>query len=130
MLLLDIDQFKQVNDRHGHPAGDEVLRRMAHTIRQRLRAQDVAGRFGGEEFLVLLPDTTPQGGLVLAEALREEIAATAISLGNKILHVTASIGLHGTELCTADHNGDLLVRGADAALYAAKEGGRNRTVVG
>ena len=130
MLLLDIDHFKQVNDRHGHPAGDEVLRRIAHTIRQRLRAQDMAGRFGGEEFLVLLPDTTPQGGLVLAEALREEIAATAITLGDKVLHVTASVGLHGTEACTAGHNGDLLVRGADAALYAAKAGGRNRTVMG
>ena len=130
VLLLDIDHFKQVNDRHGHPAGDEVLRRIAHTIRQRLRAQDMAGRFGGEEFLVLLPDTTPQGGLVLAEALREEIAATAITLGDKVLHVTASVGLHGTEACTAGHNGDLLVRGADAALYAAKAGGRNRTVMG
>lgn len=130
VLLLDIDHFKQVNDRHGHPAGDEVLRRIAHTIRQRLRAQDVAGRFGGEEFLVLLPDTTPRGGLVLAETLREEIAATAIAIGDKVLNITTSVGLHGTELCTADHNGDLLVRGADAALYAAKEGGRNRTVVG
>ncbi|MBY0465740.1 MAG: GGDEF domain-containing protein [Burkholderiales bacterium] len=130
VLLLDIDHFKQVNDQHGHPAGDEVLRRIAHTIRQRLRAQDMAGRFGGEEFLVLLPDTTPEGGLALAEALREAVAATAITIGDKVLHVTASVGLHGTQVCTPDHNSDLLVRGADAALYAAKEGGRNRTVVG
>lgn len=129
VLLLDIDHFKQVNDRHGHPAGDEVLRRIAHTIRQRLRVQDMAGRFGGEEFLVLLPDTAPEGGLTLAEALREEIAATAITIGDKVLHVTASVGLCGTEESTPG-NGDLLVRRADDALYAAKEGGRNRTVVG
>ena len=130
VLLLDIDHFKQVNDQYGHPAGDEVLRRIAQTIRQRLRAQDMAGRFGGEEFLVLLPDTTPEGGLALAEALREEVAATAITIGDKVLHVTASVGLYGAGVCTPDHNSDLLVRGADAALYAAKEGGRNRTVVG
>ncbi len=130
VLLLDIDHFKQVNDHHGHPAGDEVLQRIAHTIRQRLRAQDMAGRFGGEEFLVLLPETAPEGGLTLAEALREAVATTTIVIGDKVLQVTASIGLYGTEVCTADHNGDLLVRGADAALYAAKAGGRNRTVMG
>lgn len=129
VLLLDIDHFKRVNDQYGHPVGDEVLQRIADTLRQRLRSQDMAGRFGGEEFLVLLPDTTPEGGLTLAETLREEIAAIAIQIDGKTLRVTASIGLHGARLSAKD-DCDSLIRHADNALYEAKESGRNRTVVG
>lgn len=130
VLALDIDHFKNVNDRYGHPAGDEVLRNFAATIKQRLRAQDIAGRVGGEEFLVILPDTDPAGGVALAEALREAVATTPLRADGHTVTLTVSIGVHGVTEIGADFDDTDLIRRADSALYRAKQSGRNRVELG
>lgn len=126
LLMLDVDHFKQVNDSYGHPAGDAVLRQLGALLTQRLRAHDVAARFGGEEFLVLLPNTDAAGGLHLASTLRETIEKTPITLpAGQSLRVTASIGLCSTAEHTADETAEAMIACADAALYQAKADGRN-----
>jgi diguanylate cyclase (GGDEF)-like protein len=125
LLLVDIDHFKRVNDSYGHQAGDEVLRVLARTLQSRLRAQDAVGRFGGEEFLVLLPDTDRDGALVVAQALREAVAQSPAQWAGRSIHVTVSIGVGGGKLAPQDSI-DSLVAAADSALYAAKQGGRDR----
>ena len=126
MLLLDIDRFKLVNDTHGHAAGDEVLRVVARRLEQAARPGDVPGRWGGEEFLVVLPDTGPDQAVSLGERARRAIAATPVPVGQAPLRVTASVGV----ACGAEDGWEGLVRRADSGLYAAKEGGRNRVVTG
>ena len=120
--LLDLDHFKRVNDAHGHSRGDEVLAAVAATLRSSLRESDFVGRYGGEEFLILLPDTGKQEARLVAEKVRAAVAGMAMS--NLDLTVTASLGV----ATLPDHCGDAdsLVRAADRALYAAKGGGRNR----
>jgi len=125
LLLIDIDHFKRVNDSFGHQAGDEVLRVVARTLQSRLRAQDAIGRFGGEEFLVLLPDTDSDGALVAAEALRTAVALTPAQWAGRSIHVTVSVGVSGGKLKPGDTI-DSLIAAADGALYGAKQGGRNR----
>lgn len=125
VLLLDIDHFKSFNDGYGHQAGDAVLRAVAQTLHSRLRAQDLIGRFGGEEFLLVLPDTGLEGALVLAEALRAAVEATPTQWGAQRIAATLSIGVHGG-LITGIDTADGLVAAADAAMYRAKQGGRNR----
>jgi len=125
LLLIDIDHFKPVNDSFGHQAGDEVLRVVARTLQSRLRAQDAIGRFGGEEFLVLLPDTDSDGALVAAEALRTAVALTPAQWAGRSIHVTVSVGVSGGKLKPGDTI-DSLIAAADGALYGAKQGGRNR----
>jgi diguanylate cyclase (GGDEF)-like protein len=125
VLLLDIDHFKKINDGYGHQAGDAVLRNVAKTLQSRLRAQDQIGRFGGEEFLVVLPDTGVQGALILAEALRAAAEATPTPWGGQPIPATVSIGARGG-LITPNDTPDSLVAEADAAMYRAKQGGRNR----
>jgi len=121
-IVLDLDHFKQVNDRYGHGAGDDVLAATGGVLEAVLRASDFAGRYGGEEFLVLLPDTDGQGALALAEKLRCAIAAIdAVGVDHE---VTASFGVACYPTDALD--GDGLVRMADRALYAAKRAGRNR----
>lgn len=129
VLLLDVDHFKQVNDRYGHLAGDECLRRMATLIRERVtRPQDFVARFGGEEFVVVLFDTHLDGARHVAERIRSEVQQLQIQWENKLIPLTTSIGLcsaipdelTGIEQYTA---------AADQALYEAKESGRNRVVV-
>lgn len=126
LLMLDIDHFKQINDSYGHPAGDQVLRQVASCLRSRLRAQDVAGRVGGEEFLVVLPQTSLEGALGLAEALRASIEQLPIDTadGQRIL-VTISVGVSTLEV-VPEPVGASLIAAADAALYRAKHNGRNR----
>jgi diguanylate cyclase (GGDEF)-like protein len=121
-IMLDLDHFKQVNDLYGHNKGDQVLAAVGTTITACLRESDFAGRYGGEEFLLLLPDTDRAGALVTAERLRNAIAALRIPGEDRA--VTASLGL----AVMPDDAGDssLLLRCADRALYAAKRGGRNR----
>jgi diguanylate cyclase (GGDEF)-like protein len=123
--MLDLDHFKQVNDRYGHPKGDEVLAAVGATLRSALRASDFAGRFGGEELLVLLPDTTAEGAVALAERLRAAIAQIRVPGVDR--DITVSIGVADL----IQHGGDApgLLRQADRALYAAKATGRNRVVV-
>jgi diguanylate cyclase (GGDEF)-like protein len=120
--LLDLDHFKHVNDAHGHSRGDEVLAAVATTLRSSLRESDFVGRYGGEEFLILLPDTGKQQARIVAEKVRA--AVEAIVLSNLDLRVTASLGVASLPDDCGD--ADSLVRAADRALYAAKGRGRNR----
>jgi two-component system, cell cycle response regulator len=124
--MVDLDHFKRINDTAGHPAGDAVLRVAAERLRGILRAEDVLGRWGGEEFLALLPRTDAAGAQLAAERMRQAVAGEPIPLpeGGE-MRVTASIGAAaGVEGGAAD-----LVQRADAALYEAKEAGRDRVVV-
>lgn len=125
VLMVDIDHFKAVNDTHGHPVGDEVLQHVAGLLSARLRAQDLVGRSGGEEFLVLLPGTSPQGALQVAESLRASIEQSPLPSGSRTIGVSVSIGVCSARPQPGDDWGQLVQR-ADQALYAAKQGGRNR----
>jgi diguanylate cyclase (GGDEF)-like protein len=120
--LLDLDHFKQINDTFGHGRGDEVLAAVAETMRAAVRASDFVGRYGGEEFLILLPDTDRVGGLALAEKVRAAIGQ--VTLPSIDRQITASIGI--AVLPDDAIDSDTLVRNADRALYAAKSNGRNR----
>ncbi|WP_157269436.1 sensor domain-containing diguanylate cyclase [Azohydromonas aeria] len=124
LLMLDLDHFKQVNDRHGHAAGDAVLVQVCAALRERLRRSDRIGRLGGEEFALLLPETPAEGAAVLAESLRREVAALEIGTPAGPLRVTASIGVAAFAASEAD--AAALLGRADRALYAAKALGRNR----
>ncbi len=127
-LMLDLDHFKKINDRHGHPVGDVALAELAHALQSQLREVDLVARWGGEEFLVLLPDTDADGAERVAERLRKTVAATRVSMGRRELHVTSSIGastLHGGHRATEEALAHLIGE-ADQALYVAKHRGRNR----
>jgi diguanylate cyclase (GGDEF)-like protein len=127
LLMLDIDRFKRVNDDHGHPTGDLVIRRLADLCGDGLRQIDVIARVGGEEFTLLLPGTTIEGAAEVAERIRAEVeGAVVYSLANVPVNITVSIGV--AELRPEDKDGLALFVRADAALYAAKEEGRNRVV--
>jgi diguanylate cyclase (GGDEF)-like protein len=131
VLLVDIDHFKTVNDTHGHLVGDRVLRAMTDALTSQLRDYDRAGRFGGEEFVVLLPQTTQCDAHTIADRLRGHIAALTVSVNDKdnaaMVSLTISIGVAGMD----GTSGELteLLAAADAALYYAKQAGRNRTHV-
>ena len=119
-ILMDIDHFKAVNDRFGHQAGDEVLIKITEVIRSMVRATDFVGRWGGEEFLIILPETDMGGGLSLAEKIRTGLESAYLG---EIGRRTASFGV--TAFRSGDDIGAIIAR-ADAGLYAAKRGGRNR----
>jgi diguanylate cyclase (GGDEF)-like protein len=125
VLTVDIDNFKTVNDRFGHDGGDVVLRVVAERMRADLRADDVIGRWGGEEFVVVLPMTPVGGAVIAAERLRAAVAASSVSLGPAgTVDVTVSVG------CASATGGDVadLLRESDGALYRAKTAGRNRVI--
>ena len=124
-IMLDLDNFKQINDQFGHAKGDEVLAAVGVALRASLRASDFAGRFGGEEFLILLPETTLDGAFVTAENIRMAIAALVVPGTDH--PITASLGI--ADLLQHAGSADRLLREADRALYSAKAAGRNRTVV-
>jgi diguanylate cyclase (GGDEF)-like protein len=124
-LLLDLDHFKQINDEHGHALGDDVLAALGATIQAPLRASDFVGRYGGEEFVILLPDTARQEAEVVAEKIR--VAVASISVSGVTRPITASIGVAVLPDDAADSV--TLLRNADRALYAAKSNGRNRIEV-
>lgn len=131
-LLVDLDRFKLINDRHGHQAGDLVLQEVARTLSKGLRESDVLARYGGEEFVLLLPATGSKRAAEIAERLRAAVAGRVISPAPGVrLQATASFGLaslDGGTRVTLDEPGLWLLRQADHALYAAKERGRNRVV--
>ncbi|WP_157118971.1 diguanylate cyclase [Azohydromonas lata] len=127
VLMLDLDHFKLINDRHGHAAGDVVLAQVCAVARERLRRTDRMGRLGGEEFAVLLPDTTREGAAVLAETLRHAVAGQDVSTAAGPLNVTVSIGV--AAFGPTERETTPLLGRADRALYQAKDEGRNRVVV-
>lgn len=127
VLLLDVDHFKQVNDTHGHNVGDEMLKHCAALINASLRKSDTAGRLGGEEFAVLLRGADAAAARWLAERLRIAMADTPLVVGGLRLSLTVSIGVSG--FMTEDANGLAALKRADAAMYMAKQAGRNRVHV-
>lgn len=133
-LMLDVDHFKRVNDTWGHVAGDAVLREIAQRVESQVRASDVAARFGGEEFVVLLPGTDAGAAAKLAERIRAAVAATPITVpSGEPVTMTVSIGIADVSPRPDDEDlktlGDSLIARADVALYAAKSAGRDRVVV-
>lgn len=129
-VMIDVDHFKQVNDNHGHPVGDRVLRVIGDVLRASIRTSDFAGRFGGEEFLVLATETGRDTIGIMAERIRATVASTTASAPatDGLPHVTVSLGIATSDLVTATSHDELL-RYADDALYQAKRGGRNRYVI-
>ncbi len=126
LVMLDLDHFKAVNDKHGHRTGDEVLRKFAQTARLRLRASDVLARMGGEEFALILPATDAVGAVHVAESVRAAVEALVIQdLKDGTLSVTVSAGV-ACAAAGATTTPDMLYHRADTALYAAKAAGRNR----
>jgi two-component system cell cycle response regulator len=123
-LMIDVDRFKEINDTYGHRAGDEVLNKIAHRVTTRLRTADMAGRLGGDEMLILLPETDAAGAAALADAIRTEVAARPVSTSDGPIEVTVSIGAASWDAEPAD----MLRDRADQALYAAKAAGRDRSV--
>lgn len=123
-ISLDIDRFKAINDRHGHAAGDDTLRRLAETVREQLRADDLFERAGGDEFTVLLRHSGPAAALEVAERIRAAVKARAMHAAAAPGEVTVSVGVHADPGARVEQ----LVRGADAALYRAKQQGRDRVV--
>ena len=121
LLMVDADHFKTVNDRHGHAAGDAALRALADRLRERLRTEDVAGRFGGEEFVIGLPDAAAAGAAAAAEAVRAAVCARPLTVAGRELTLTVSVGWATWE---NEDLGQLLAR-ADGALYEAKAAGRD-----
>jgi diguanylate cyclase (GGDEF)-like protein len=123
LLMLDIDHFKNINDTYGHLVGDEVLKNVAQTCLVRVRGGDVVGRYGGEEFTILLSETNEASAVILAERLRETVSETSFETEKGIVKVTISIGVASIDIdCT---NLEDLFRHSDQALYAAKNAGRN-----
>jgi two-component system cell cycle response regulator len=128
VLIADIDRFKQINDTHGHDAGDDILREFANRVRSTVRGADLACRYGGEEFVVVMPDTSPEIAASVAERLRSviEMAPFVVKGSGQELQVTASFGIASRtpQVITPGH----LMKQADVALYEAKNAGRNRVV--
>ena len=127
VFLLDLDNFKAVNDGYGHAAGDEALRTTVARAREALRTSDQIARFGGEEFVALLPETDLAGALIVAERVRAAIAGSPVVTDGQAIPITASLGV--AEWTGAEPSIELTLRRADAALYDAKQAGRNRVCV-
>jgi two-component system cell cycle response regulator len=123
-IILDIDYFKRLNDRHGHGAGDTVLRQTAQIMKRCVRETDIVCRVGGEEFLVICPSTPLQGARACAEHIRADIAAHGFTVSDVTLRATVSLGVAERE---PNEIADDVLRRADQALYASKQAGRNRT---
>jgi diguanylate cyclase (GGDEF)-like protein len=131
LLLFDIDHFKAINDEHGHMAGDEVLRQLGARMQESIRREDVFGRIGGEEFALLVPEGTIDGGHLLAERLRMIIERSSFTFEGKSIRVTCSFGVSCLEAddLAPDQAAMLMMKTADRRMYAAKNSGRNRVVV-
>jgi diguanylate cyclase (GGDEF)-like protein len=126
-LMLDIDHFKKINDRHGHLAGDYVLKEVARLLSQRIRRDETLARYGGEEFAIVLPETTLEGARALAEGLRERVEQSRFAFQGEIIRVTISIG--GAMVDESDRTSLDLIQRADDKLYEAKRAGRDRVLV-
>ena len=126
VLIIDLDHFKLINDRYGHPAGDAVLKLFADVVNSVARRSDIIGRLGGEEFAVVLPSTTADEAQEFAERLHHAINQAVLKFNGNAIRYTASIGLTEFDTESEDSIDDLLAR-ADLALYQAKQAGRNQT---
>jgi diguanylate cyclase (GGDEF)-like protein len=124
LVIIDIDHFKQINDRHGHAGGDDALRHFVQITREQLRTQDELGRLGGEEFAVLFPETGLESAMAVTERIRRAVEATPARFGDVRIPMTASFGVARWQ--SFAESADALMQRADSALYAAKSGGRNR----
>jgi len=128
LLMIDVDDFKQFNDRFGHPAGDFALRNIAELLRKCARTTDIIARYGGEEFAVILPESTPGGALLVAERIKSEVAMHNFILNaSDPVHLTVSMGIYSSE--NGEASEDQIVSLADEASYLAKKAGKNRVVV-
>jgi len=124
LVMFDIDHFKLVNDTHGHQAGDKVIQCVSDTVRELIRDVDIAGRYGGEEFAVLLPGTSLAGGVTFAERLRKAVEAKEVEHDGKTIRCTISLGVADLSEPVPDYKH--LIERSDQALYISKESGRNR----
>lgn len=127
VLIFDIDHFKNVNDTYGHQAGDEVIRQTAKLVTDMVRKTDVAGRYGGEEFVVYLPNTSAENSKIFAERLRKNIESMEVKYDAEIIKFTISIGICGYVKSLKNH--EKWIEQADQALYFSKENGRNSTTI-
>jgi diguanylate cyclase (GGDEF)-like protein len=125
--MFDIDHFKKVNDTYGHQAGDAVIQRVADVVRHHARDADIAGRYGGEEFAVLLPDTDKEGARTFSERLRVAVEAEVVQHEGQSIQCTISLGV--ADLATPADDYKHLIEWADQALYASKKNGRNQVSV-
>lgn len=125
VIMLDVDHFKKINDNYGHPTGDEVLQRLSTILKSNVRTNDVVARMGGEEFIILLSNTPPQGAVALAEKLRKALYSNPLMIDDMAIPLSASFGVSGY---AEKQQGSIeaLYAAADKALYVAKHGGRNR----
>ena len=126
-IMLDIDHFKEVNDRYGHSVGDQVLQQLVNRFNQIIRKTDILGRYGGEEFGIILKDANPKESWQLAERLRRAVEQNPLAIGDLILPITISLGVASLE---NDHSLADLIERADKAMYRAKAKGRNRVELG
>ncbi len=125
LIVADLDYFKKINDTYGHPAGDTVLVKVASRLRSCIRPQEALGRYGGEEFLIVLPGSSSATAMAVAERMRQAVAAQPETIGLTTLNLTLSAGVASTDVFPSATTEELISR-ADMALYAAKDGGRNR----
>jgi diguanylate cyclase (GGDEF)-like protein len=121
LIMIDIDEFKSVNDKYGHEVGDFALIHVAALLRNNIRSSDICCRIGGDEFAIILPDTTAQNALIFSENIRRKFEDSPLNFDGNIIHLTVSIGV-SDKISSVDK----LIRGADFALYKAKRNGRNR----
>lgn len=127
LIMFDIDHFKRVNDNCGHPAGDEVIRQTAKAIRANVRDSDIAGRYGGEEFAIILVGTDADGAMIVAERLRTKIQESTVHYEQHTVNFTISLGI--SELNESIDDPTMWIEQADRALYHAKNNGRNQSAV-
>lgn len=127
LIMFDIDHFKNINDNYGHPAGDEVIRQAAAIVKDCIREVDVAGRYGGEEFTVVLLNTGAKGAKLVAERLRTKIEASTVTYEEHVIKFTVSLGI--TELSPLISDPTAWIDAADKGLYEAKRSGRNNSVI-
>ena len=124
-IILDLDFFKNINDEYGHLAGDQMLKEIAEICKSKIRSMDLLGRFGGEEFILLLPETDFESAMFVAERIRKAIEKTDFKYENHVMKMTVSLGVTGGNPIT-EENFDLFLKYADRALYKAKDSGRNK----
>jgi diguanylate cyclase (GGDEF)-like protein len=128
VVMFDVDYFKKINDNYGHVAGDKSLKHLADMAKATVRSADLVARWGGEEFVLLLPETGAEGAITTAERFRKKVERATLDVDQGTLTMTISLGVVAVE---KDYRGDqqIIMRSVDDALYRAKEGGRNRTIV-